>query len=1053
MIDARLPHAGLRASRDTKRRSWFSCLLVVLGLIAGEATPARAQSSQLAGNVRDQTGQVVPGALVTVTNNRTGVPRVTHTGDFGHYAISNLEPGLYTVRVDVSGFQTAIRRDVNIDVGQTFGLDVALKIDQVQSDPVEVPGRPVPLGGSITTLIDRQFVENLPMNGRSLQTLLGLVPGMNMTLSTSQMPGQFSVNGQRTTTNVFMVDGVSANFGTTANNGVAQAFAGTQPALTASGGTNGLVSLDAVEQVRVHTSSYAPEFGRSPGGQIQIVTRSGTNRTSGSVAEYFRNDVLDANDWFANAAHLPKAELNQHDVSSVLGGPIHRDVLFYFLSYEGLWLQQPRSVVGQVPSLAMRQTAAASLRPTIEAFPLPTGADLTNPADGTPTGLASYTATSSDRVRFNAFSVRLDYQAPAVSMFGRFKQSPSKTTTHVATGNTLDESSADLRTFTAGMNAKLGRVLNEFRVNYSQQHSVQRYRIDALAGAVVPAATDLFPSIAFPDSDLVNVHIDPFGGTAFLSSGLVGDNEQRQAQLIDAITMMRGNHSVKIGGDYRYLESTRAPGALGVTEWFDAMTDVQSGRVSLLSNSLQAPTKPHVRNLSLFVQDTWWASPRFTFTYGLRWDVNPPPGAPPGEETFVAKESGTPATYTVAPRGTAMYPIRYTNLAPRLSVVYSLQQADGWATMLSGGSGLFFDTGNDAALRAYSQGYPFIATNSGTSLPFPSVTGVARPQLPITFTPPYNGSFTSYTDDFTTPLTRQWNVAVEQQVCTGSEISVAYVGAHGEHLLRQEQRSQPTPDFGASLYFIRSDGTSDYNALQIQFTRRMRKGLQVHAAYVWSHSMDTVSDALTNVALRGPSDFDIRHTFSAAFTYALPRRRARLLDLILGDWVLSGIGRWRSAPPVNLSASSTLRIDGVTLDARPDLLPNIPLYVSSSFPGGRVLNGTIDPSRPACVGPFCSPAAGTQGNLGRNAMRGFPASQIDLSVRRALSLTSNIRVSVAIEAFNLLNHPNFGPPIASITSAQFGQPTAMLSRGLGGLSPIYQLGGPRSLQLSARLEF
>src|SRR5262249_54388413 len=236
--------------------------------------------------------------------------------------------------------------------------------------------------------------------------------------------------------------------------------------------------------------------------------------------------------------------------------------------------------------------------------------------------------------------------------------------------------------------------------------------------------------------------------------------------------------------------------------------------------------------------------------------------------------------------------------------------------ILRGGGGMFYDTGSDAATRAYTGGYPFVASGSASLVPFPSVTGVSRPQLPTSFTPPYNGSFTTYTDNFQTPRTWQWNMTVEQQVGEGNEVSVGYIGAHGEHLLRQEARSQPNPNFGTTVYIIRSDATSDYDALQTQYTRRLMRGVEAYAAYTWSHAYDTVSDVLTNVALRGPADFDIRHALSLAFTYAPPRPRSHGLDLLLGGWVLSGLGRWRSAPPVNITSSSTIRVDGVTLDVR-----------------------------------------------------------------------------------------------------------------------------------------
>jgi hypothetical protein len=196
--------------------------------------------------------------------------------------------------------------------------------------------------GTVSTVLDRHFAENLPLNGRSFQTLIMLTPGVVLTPTAFDDQGQFSVNGQRADANYFTVDGVSANFGVTGYFPLVQAAGGALPALSASGGTNSLVSVDAMQEFRVQTSSFAPEFGRTPGGQISIVTRSGTNAFHGTLFEYFRNDVLDANDWFSNFNHLRKPEERQNDFGGVFGGPVIKDKTFFFFSYEGCGCASPR---------------------------------------------------------------------------------------------------------------------------------------------------------------------------------------------------------------------------------------------------------------------------------------------------------------------------------------------------------------------------------------------------------------------------------------------------------------------------------------------------------------------------------------------------------------------------------------------------------------------------------------------------------------------------------------------------------------------------------------
>src|SRR6202035_1398951 len=190
---------------------------------------------------------------------------------------------------------------------------------------------------SVSTLIGNQFVENLPLNGRSFSSLIDLTPGVVLTAANQYDQGQFRVNGQRPDANYFLVDGVSANLGNAGGgNNLGQSGAGQLPATNTFGGTSNLVSLDALEEFRIQTSTFAPEYGRTPGAQISVVTKSGTNAFHGTAFEYFRNDLLDANDWFANANGLPRPELRQNDFGSVLGGPIVKDMLFFFGSYEGL---------------------------------------------------------------------------------------------------------------------------------------------------------------------------------------------------------------------------------------------------------------------------------------------------------------------------------------------------------------------------------------------------------------------------------------------------------------------------------------------------------------------------------------------------------------------------------------------------------------------------------------------------------------------------------------------------------------------------------------------
>src|SRR6202008_26966 len=261
--------------------------------------------------------------------------------------------------------------------------------------------------------------ENLPLNGRSFQALISLTPGVVVTATRFDDQGQFSVNGQRADANYFTVDGVSANFGVTGLLQMVQTASGALPALSAAGGTNSLVSADAMQEFRIQTSSFAPEFGRTSGGQISIVTRSGTNRFHGTLFEYFRNDVLDAKDWFVNFNHLRKPAERQNDFGGVVGGPVFKDKTFFFFSYEGLRLRQPVTQTTAVPDAASRQLAPADMQPFLNAYPVANGTAISP-------GLAQFNASYSNPSSLDAYSIRLDHIISSkLSLFARYDYAPS----------------------------------------------------------------------------------------------------------------------------------------------------------------------------------------------------------------------------------------------------------------------------------------------------------------------------------------------------------------------------------------------------------------------------------------------------------------------------------------------------------------------------------------------------------------------------------------------------------------------------------------------------
>src|SRR5580658_6178373 len=382
--------------------------------------PLIAQNAELSGLITDPASLAVPGAKVVVQSVDTGATRTVSSNQQGEYSVPALLPGAYNITIEANGFKIIHQNGVVVEVDQRARLDFALTVGS-NTESITVQGSAPLLNASdasVSTVIGNQFVENLPLNGRSFSSLIDLTPGVVLTPTNFYEQGQFSVNGQHPDANYFLVDGVSANLGTSATN-LHQGGAGQLPATSAFGGTSNLVSLDALEEFRIQTSTFAPEYGRTPGAQISVLTKSGTNTFHGTAFEYFRNDKLDANDWFANAHGLPRPELRQNDFGGVLGGPIVKNRLFFFGSYEGLLVRQPQVAETYVPSLPSRENAPAAVQPLLNAFPLPNGPNFAN-------GTSGFSASYSNPSMLNSSGIRIDYLPwQRVTLFGRYSDAPS----------------------------------------------------------------------------------------------------------------------------------------------------------------------------------------------------------------------------------------------------------------------------------------------------------------------------------------------------------------------------------------------------------------------------------------------------------------------------------------------------------------------------------------------------------------------------------------------------------------------------------------------------
>ena len=1020
---------------------------------------AQSPAATLTGRVVDPNRAIVIGATVDATNEETNVTSSTETNAEGLFVLPNLPTGRYRIIVQKRGFQAIVKPGVELHVQDVISINFTMDLGSVIQSLTIQGGIPINQSESATvnTLFDRKFVENLPLNGRSFQSLITLIPGVVLGKSTGANPGQFSINGQRTDANYFTVDGVSANTDIGAASLLSESGAGAVPGFTAFGGTNNLVSVDALQEFKVQTSSFAPEFGRTPGGQISIVTRSGTNDFHGGIFDYFRNDVLDATDWFANRSGQKKPPLRQNDFGGVFGGPLRRNHTFFFLSYEGLRLRQPQTAFNlQVPSLSIRSSSPSQIRPFLNAFPLPNGSDLGN-------GLALFSATYSNPSSLDAASIRIDHSVNNnIGLFARYNYAPSSTLARLkANLSNLFLTDLNAQTLTGGSTFVLSpHMTDEFRINYSRSRSTSFESLDSFGGAVAPPDATLFPSFASPNNSQF-LFVLSFSNRPSFTVGGAAENLQRQTNLVDNLSVVTGPHQLKFGIDYRRLAPVFGPEKYLQNAVFMSAAQITASRPGFAGITAFERTEPVFNNFSAFAEDTWHASRRLTLTYGLRWDLNPPPSEANGNDPFVLVGLASPATATLGTRGTPLYKTTYTNFAPRAGGAYRLSERQGRETVLRGGFGIFYDLGNGQTGNAFT-GFPFQSMKQLLSPTFPLSETLAMP-APFSTTPSAGSVIEAFDPNLKLPRTFEWNIAVEQSLGNNQSVSAAYVGATGDRLLRHAIIVGLPASLATSQVFETTNAaSSSYHALQVQFQRRLSSGLQALASYTWAHSIDSASDeVVSNDNVRGPSDFDVRHTLSIEITYNLPGPRTQgFAGALLRNWSVDSIFIARTATPVNVLARAFDNVNGIQTSVRPNLTPGIPLFLDNpDAPGGRVFNNTVDPSRPGCKGPFCAPPIGVQGTLGRNALRGFGFNQIDLALRRKIVLTERWSLQVRAEAFNLLNHPNFGDPNNLLTNALFGQSTTMFGTGLGtggvngGLNPIYQIGGPRSMQLALKLQF
>jgi len=905
-------------------------------------------------------------------------------------------------------------------------------------------------------VVNQKFVENIPLNGRSFQDLISMTPGVvtQTPQNTSQSvgtSGDFSVNGQRTQSNYYTVDGVSANISSGNGNGISgAATGGTLSGSTALGTTQTMVPVDALQEFRVQSSTYSAEYGRSPGGQFSLLSRSGTNIPHGSAYDYLRNNFFDANDWFNDHYRVPQPALRQNDFGATLGAPVWiphlydgRNSSFLFVAYEGLRLTLPTAATIQyVPDLFMRQQAVSAMQPILNAFPVPNGIDY---GSASSPSLAQFIAPFSLPSSIDATSIRIDHTVGAkLSLFFRYGFTPSSTQSRPDFARTTATSNA--QTFTFGASSQISSMLtDEFRLGYARSNSAQVGVLDDFGGATPVDLAAAMGAGGYNRANPVVVMYLPGLGNPVMDV-LNSLDTQRQWNVVDTVSVLKGHHTFKLGVDYRHIKSPITPPDLEPYAYFDPPQHALSATPDFTYIVRYLPATPLFNQTAVFGEDEWRLTSAISLSYGARWEINPPPTEQHGDNAYSLKGNiNDPASLTLAAQGTPLWKTAWYNFAPRLGVAWTPHDEPGLQTVVRAGGGVFFDSLNEVAALGYS-GLGFRANNVeiGATIPF----SPSELNLPVSVDAPYSSAtITAFPTHLQLPYTLEWNVSLQQALGANQSLTISYVGANGRRLigLQQKYLAALNPNFGYVDYF-QSGVTSNYQALQLQFQRSVVKGIEALVAYTWSHAIDYGSNATALPLQRDDADFDVRNNFQGGVSWELPALAAgHFVDAVLNDWALDTRLSVRTAFPITLGGA--ISIDPATGTEYPGTLNVVAGQLSylhgSQYPGGKAIN-------PAA---FSLPASGVIGDAPRNQLRGFGETQLNLAMRREIPLHNHLTLRFRAEAFNLLNHPNFGYVDPTYTDATFGQAVSMLDTSLGTVASQYQQGGARSMQFALKLVF
>ena len=1003
----------------------FSPLMSLLLILVFAASAFSQTTAKILGSVADASGAAIVGAKVIVKNSALGIERSTQTNSTGGYEVAALPPGTYSVQVEMTGFETQVAKDLVLQVSQNsvqnFGLKVAStsEVVTVEATAPAIESTTITVGQTI----NQRTVQEIPLNGRHFVDLGLLIPGSvtppQNGFLTAPLRGQgsFAINtaGNREDTVNFMVNGINLN-------DMVQNQITFQP------------SINTVSEFKVDNSTYSAEYGRNSGAIVNIATRSGSNAYHGELFEFIRNNDLDARNFF-NPVGQPMSPFKRNQFGAAFGGPIKKDKTFFFLSYEGLRQRQGLTLNTTVLSNAQRATVAAGGNATSQSIlglipnaNDPTGTKFLGSATA-PVNIEQGTADVSHNFSSN---VRLHgYYAGQHD----FRQEP------ILQGNTLPgfgdtrESKRQIATISLDQTLSSSMV-NEARLGFNRIH-------------IVFSPNDTTNPVAFGIQDGLNFSAGlpqiSIGGTGINLGGPTGFPQGRgdtTAVVGDTLSYIRGKHSFKFGGEFRRFYNNNFngdPGALA----FNNISDFAAGKG--LSFSLSAgnlPSRISTGELGFFGQDSWKISQRLTLELGLRYDWNQTPTEAFNRfSNLIITNGQANLVQTGSP-----YNQNNMNFQPRAGFAFDVFGSG--KTIVRSGYAILTDQPITNLVTPLTANQPFgnpLAFNGVASNPASRTTyatlladAAAGGLAPTVVDPNFKNSYIE-----------SYNLNIQQQISKNWSMMVGYFGSEGHDLRTRVNLNQfvafgagptftgirPFPKLSASSPILPganvgnisdnvSNGNSTYNALWISSNMRAWHGLQFNASYTYSKSIDYTSQNGQGVVIqnssnpagdRGLSDFDARNRFVVNFIYDVPAlKHNRLFE----GWQVGSIVSDQSGNPVNLVVTGISGLTGVST-LRPDQ-PGAVQIVNQPLPNGNIQYFTpslCDPTRafsPSCSGATfsISTTSGTLhfGNEGRNSIIGPGFNNVDFSLIKKTKINERFSHEMRFEAFDILNHPNFGQP-------------------------------------------